>query len=290
MALFQDVKESTDGSAFVNVQDGSGNALSSTGGSLNVNITGGSSSGAAADGDAFTYGSSTETPVGGVFNDTGATVTSGDTAAVRITAQRGFHVNLRNASGSEIGAAGASGVFVKPHDGTNAQVFTAAGEAQVSVTQPLPAGTNLIGKATISQGGNDATVTASNALKVDGSAVTQPISAASLPLPTGASTEATLAAISGKMSPANASLTQVARSATSVSVLAANSSRKGFMLQNDSNAKCYVAFAATASTSAYSVVLHANSLYECPAWVYTGQIAAIWASGGAGNLIVTELS
>ena len=35
-----------------------------------------------------------------------------------------------------------------------------------------------------------ATVTASNALKVDGSAVTQPVSAASLPLPTGAATSA----------------------------------------------------------------------------------------------------
>ena len=54
--------------------------------------------------------------------------------------------------------------------------ISAAGEASVQVTQPLPAGTNLIGKATISQGGNDATVTASNALKVDGSAVTQPVS------------------------------------------------------------------------------------------------------------------
>lgn len=46
---------------------------------------------------------------------------------------------------------------------------------------------------TINQGGNSASVTASNALKVDGSAVTQPISAAALPLPSGASTEATLA-------------------------------------------------------------------------------------------------
>lgn len=41
-------------------------------------------------------------------------------------------------------------------------------------------------------GGTVADVTASNALKVDGSAVTQPISAVSLPLPTGAALEATL--------------------------------------------------------------------------------------------------
>lgn len=37
------------------------------------------------------------------------------------------------------------------------------------------------------------------ALKVDGSAVTQPVSAASLPLPTGAATEATLSAASAKL-------------------------------------------------------------------------------------------
>lgn len=41
--------------------------------------------------------------------------------------------------------------------------------------------------------GRRATVTAGNALKVDASATTQPVSAASLPLPTGASTEASLA-------------------------------------------------------------------------------------------------
>lgn len=34
---------------------------------------------------------------------------------------------------------------VKPTDGTNSQSFTAAGEAKVSVTQPLPAGANNIG-------------------------------------------------------------------------------------------------------------------------------------------------
>lgn len=44
-----------------------------------------------------------------------------------------------------------------------------------------------------------ATVTAANAVKVDGSAVTQPVSASSLPLPTNAATEATLAAASAKL-------------------------------------------------------------------------------------------
>lgn len=47
--------------------------------------------------------------------------------------------------------------------------------------------------------GRRMTVTAANAAKVDGSAVTQPISAASLPLPAGAATEATLTSVDGKV-------------------------------------------------------------------------------------------
>lgn len=39
----------------------------------------------------------------------------------------------------------ANGWFVRPTDGTNNQSFTAAGEAKVSITEPLPAGTNAIG-------------------------------------------------------------------------------------------------------------------------------------------------
>lgn len=44
----------------------------------------------------------------------------------------------------------AGGWFVRPTDGTNSQSYTAAGEAKVSVTQPLPAGTNAIGTVNVS--------------------------------------------------------------------------------------------------------------------------------------------
>jgi hypothetical protein len=47
--------------------------------------------------------------------------------------------------------------------------------------------------------GDKAIVTPSNALKVDGSGVTQPVSAVSLPLPTGAASETTLSSIDGKI-------------------------------------------------------------------------------------------
>lgn len=56
------------------------------------------------------------------------------------------------------------------------------------IVDALPTGTNTLGK--IDQGAAGAT-----AWKTDGSGVTQPISATALPLPTGAATETTLAAI-----------------------------------------------------------------------------------------------
>lgn len=73
---------------------------------LDVNVAGGTVSGTAIDQATFTYGVSSETPVGGVFQDTGATLTAGQTGAFRVTAQRGQHVNLRNATGTEIGVTG----------------------------------------------------------------------------------------------------------------------------------------------------------------------------------------
>jgi hypothetical protein len=59
-----------------------------------------------------------------------------------------------------------------------------------AITQGAAAALAGAWPAKITDGTNAASVTASSALKVDGSAVTQPISAASLPLPTGASTAA----------------------------------------------------------------------------------------------------
>ena len=58
---------------------------------------------------------------------------------------------------------------------------------QVNVVATAAAGASSV---KITDGTNTAAVTAALALKVDGSAVTQPVSAASLPLPTGAATSA----------------------------------------------------------------------------------------------------
>src|SRR5579884_4041183 len=59
---------------------------------------GGGGGTSATDNSAFTAGTTSETPIGGVYNDAISAATSGDTAAVRMTANRGLHTNLRNAA------------------------------------------------------------------------------------------------------------------------------------------------------------------------------------------------
>jgi len=72
--------------------------------------------------------------------------------------------------------------------------------SDVSTASPLPV--------SLANTGANAT-----AVKVDGSAVTQPVSAAALPLPTGAATEATLGTLNGKVTACNTGAVTVAASA-----------------------------------------------------------------------------
>lgn len=171
---------------------------------------------------------------------------------------------------------------------------------------------------------NPLSLTLAGALRVDGSAVTQPISAASLPLPSGAATSALqtsgnaiLTAISGQLpavlgqgtmaqslsvtiasnqSPISvistvsgtATLTSVALTISTGVLLAANANRRGFMIYNDSMNMLFVAFAATASTTAFSTKIQAGGAYE-PGIDYTGVISGI-ASSASGAARITEFT
>ena len=87
-----------------------------------------------------------------------------------------------------------------------------------------------------------------------------------------------------------ATLSSVASSATTVSLLASNTARKGMTVFNESTAILYLAYAATASTTAYTVQIPANSYYELPfIKTYTGAISGIWSAAN-GNARITELS
>jgi len=83
-------------------------------------------------------------------------------------------------------------------------------------------------------------------------------------------------------------LANVAASATSVTVLAANTSREGATIWNDSTAILYLKFGATASVTSATVKMIADSYFEVP-FGYTGIIDGIWASA-TGNARVTEIT
>lgn len=90
---------------------------------------------------------------------------------------------------------------------------------------------------------------------------------------------------------ATSTASNVAGSATSVTVLSANASRIGGSISNDSSAVLYLKFGTTASTTSYKVTLAGAasapfSYYEIPAG-YTGRIDGIWASA-TGNARVAE--
>jgi hypothetical protein len=86
----------------------------------------------------------------------------------------------------------------------------------------------------------------------------------------------------------SATLSSVASSASSVTLLSSNSARRGMLVFNDSTAVLYLAYAATATTSAYTVQITPNGYWEMPKPIYPGAISGIWASAN-GNLRITEL-
>jgi hypothetical protein len=79
----------------------------------------------------------------------------------------------------------------------------------------------------------------------------------------------------------------VARSATSVTILAANADRVEAIIRNDSNATMYLSLTGTATTSSTIELLKGDTYFEDK---YTGIISGIWASAGAGNAIITEVT
>ena len=86
-------------------------------------------------------------------------------------------------------------------------------------------------------------------------------------------------------------LTTITRSTTAQNALGTNSSRRGFILWNDSGANCFVRFGGTATTTAFSIRLPNNQGYETPGHLnFTGVISVIWSSGSSGDLFVTEFT
>lgn len=87
--------------------------------------------------------------------------------------------------------------------------------------------------------------------------------------------------------PTGTTVARVGDVATNVTLLAANGSRAGASIFNDSSAILYVKLGAIATSTDYTVRLASGDFYELP-FRYIGQIDGIWASDAGGGCQVTE--
>jgi hypothetical protein len=83
-------------------------------------------------------------------------------------------------------------------------------------------------------------------------------------------------------------LSNVSASASSVTVLAANTDRLIAIVVNDSSAIAYIKFASAASITSYTYKLEPGDTLEVPE-SYTGIITGIWSSA-TGTARVTEVA
>lgn len=85
-----------------------------------------------------------------------------------------------------------------------------------------------------------------------------------------------------------AAVTNVASSASSVTLFAANANARGRTIFNDSTAILYVKFGTTASVTSYTVQMATNTYFTFPDnALYGGRVDGIWAAAN-GNARLTE--
>lgn len=86
-----------------------------------------------------------------------------------------------------------------------------------------------------------------------------------------------------------AALSSPAAASTSAVLVAASSNRKGVIITNEGSTILYLAFAATATTTAYTVQVPATTgqFTLDPTAGYGGPISGIWAGSPTGNARVT---
>jgi len=87
----------------------------------------------------------------------------------------------------------------------------------------------------------------------------------------------------------SATLSNVASSASSVTIIASNTNRRKIIVCNDSTSRLLLKFGATASATDFTIALAGGAIYESPfGAVYTGIIDGIWDSAN-GAARVTEM-
>ncbi len=104
----------------------------------------------------FAEGTTTFTTMGGMFLDTTVSLTASQIGITRQTANRAVHVNIRDANGSQLGAGGASPLFVSVGNGVSASISNVASvivsSGSVVVTNPLSASISNVASVIVSSG------------------------------------------------------------------------------------------------------------------------------------------
>lgn len=91
--------------------------------------------------------------------------------------------------------------------------------------------------------------------------------------------------------PTLGTLTVVPASAVPVLLLAANGSRLGALVYNDSPSRfLYLLLGAGVTPATFTARVPPQSLFTLPFPAYTGIITGVWTGGGGGDAQVTELT
>lgn len=62
------------------------------------------------------------------------------------------------------------------------------------------------------------------------------------------------------------------------------------IIHNEAGQPLKIAFAATATATAYTILLAQNVEYQGPLNDYTGAVSGIWQNAGSGNARITEIT
>jgi hypothetical protein len=138
----------------------------------------------------------------------------------------------------------------------------------ITTLPALPTGSNAIGKLVANSGIDIGDVTLNNALN------------------SGTVDANTIRVVDAGA--ANASVTSVTATTTTTSLKAANTSRVGLTIFNNSASVLYVKLGTTASATDFSIKMAASSYYEVP-FGYNGAVTGIWVTTD-GAALVTEIS
>lgn len=208
-----------------------------------------------ADDAAFVPGTTKVLMAGFEFDDTTPdSVDEGDAGAARMSSRRELYTQIRDAAGNE------RGLNVTARNSIFAEGPTAADLAVAAAPMTI---------------GGRASAAEPTAVSTDGDVVNAWLD------------------LKGRQIVAfqcgAAAHTNVNDTASSTTLLAANTARKGATIWNDSTAILYLKLGATASTTSFTVKLNQDDYYEVP-FGYTGIIDGIWASDASGAARIVEFT